>query len=115
MTALQFSSLSSIQQSQVTSIFRDDIFGNDPADYVYEIEAGIGQLSGQRCQAKLFEKKNTHAKPRSPLFLATNGKLQLTDQAAHFFASLILPDLMTVSTLTQAPALADLPVAGPSL
>jgi hypothetical protein len=40
--------------------------------------------------------------------------VQLSDQAAHVLARLILPELMSDPELAHPHALADLPVAGPS-
>jgi hypothetical protein len=112
MSTLLFSLLNPQQQAQAARIFQDVIFGTDPNDYSYEIEAN-GELVGHRCRVILFEKKVQLGK-RSPLFITTSGQVQISNQAAHFLAGLILPDLLSDPVLATDPDLADLPVAGPS-
>ena len=75
MPALPLSSLSPHQQAQAARIFQDAAFGSDPAAYAYELEAATGQLSGQRSQMGLVEKKVQQGK-RSSLSDATSGSLR---------------------------------------
>src|ERR1035437_4446676 len=114
MPTLPFASLTPLQQTQVTRIFQDTSFGTDPATFVYELEAATGQLSGQRSQVSLLEKKIQHGK-RSPLIIKTAGQVQLSDLSAHVLARMSLPHLLSDPEPSTSPALADLPVAGSSL
>jgi hypothetical protein len=46
MTSLPFSSLPSSQQALVAVLFQDDIFGSSSDDYLYEVAAATGLLTG---------------------------------------------------------------------
>jgi hypothetical protein len=115
MPALPFSSLTPQQQAQAATIFRDNVFGTDPAAYAYELEAATGHLSGQRSQVGPLGRKVQHGK-RSPLYVSTSGQLVLSNQSAQVFASLILLDLLKSQEQTMGPDTDDLlVVAAPSL
>ena len=114
MPALSFASLTPTQQAQAAQIFQDVIFGSDPAAYTYELQAD-GQLTGQRSQVAEIKEKKLRGK-RSPMTVFTSGKVQLTDQAAHVLARMILPGLLTdpaalIDTVTPS----ALSVGAPSL
>jgi hypothetical protein len=55
----------------------------------------------------------------SPLNISTNlpsnQQVQLSDQAVHILAQMILPDLMSAPTEAGPLVVSDLPVAAPSL
>ena len=112
MSALPFASLTPTQQAQVAATYHDAAFGKDPAGYQYELDHD-GQLSGQRNRGEL-EKKSTHGKPRSPLFITISGPLVLNDKSAQVFARLLLPDLAKDQALTTAPKMDALLVDAPS-
>ena len=98
MPSLPFAALTQLQQAQATRIFQDASFGTDPNSYAYELEAATGQLSGQRSRGSACGKKIQSGK-RSPLSMATLGKLQISNQAAHILARMILPDCISNPTL----------------
>ena len=94
MPSLPFAALTPLQQAQVTRIFQDAIFGNDPNSYAYELEAATGQLSGQRNQVSPVEKKIQSGK-RSPLHISTSGKLYLSHRGAHILARMIMTSFVS--------------------
>jgi hypothetical protein len=113
MPNLPFSSLPPQQQAQAGRIFQDATFGIDPAAFAYEMESDTGELVGQRSQVSLLEKKVQHGN-RAPISIITSGAIKLSNQGAHILARMLLPSFVSDPVLATAPALADLPVAGPS-
>ena len=118
MPTLLFSSLSPHQQAQVGRIFQDAIFGTDPDAFAYELEED-GQLTGQRFRpgpdgrAIAHDRKATHSKPHSPMFIFASGKLVLSAQNAQVFVRLILPGLLNIHDEPSLSEATNLPVADP--
>jgi hypothetical protein len=91
MTVLPFSSLSPQALDQAAAIFRDAVFGGDPAGYLYEVDAASGLLTGQRRSAGGVERHTHNHRPSTPPFaIHTGNRLDLGKQAARVLARLLL-------------------------
>jgi hypothetical protein len=91
MTVLPFSSLSPQALAQAAATFRDDVFGGDPAGYLYEVDAASGLPTGQRRSAAGVERQTHNHRPSTPpITVHTGGRLDLSDQAARVLARLLL-------------------------
>jgi hypothetical protein len=98
--SIPFSSLSSPQQAQAAALFRDDIFGASSEDYLYEVAAATGLLTGQRSPVKIENGRKKLPRKYSSLRVILAGPLQISDQAAAHFARLILES--TVPAVTSS-------------
>jgi hypothetical protein len=87
---LPFSLLPSPQQTQAAALFRDDVFGSLPENYLYEVDAAKGLLTGQRSRVKLEKYKKTHFQNSTPVRISSTGTLVLSDQTAAWFADKVL-------------------------
>jgi hypothetical protein len=110
MTSLPYSSLSSPQLAQAAATFQDDIFGASSADYLYEVAAVTGLLTGQRCPMGEIRPKK-HIPKIPPFRFSIEVFLSLSDKAAAFFARYI-SSLQQFQPRSSMPMLADLPVLG---
>jgi hypothetical protein len=90
MTFLPFSFLSSPQLAQAAALFRDDVFGASSEDYLYEVDAASGLLTGRRSPVNMEQGPKKHIPKTPPLRITSAGPLVLSDQAARFFARLMI-------------------------
>ena len=114
MYAMRFAALSPQQQAQAARIFQDVLFRTDPYSFDYAVDTITGKLTGQRSHVDQSQAKKLHGK-RSPIQVTTSGRLQLTDQAIHALAQLILPSLLSDPVEAGSSMRSDLPLAAPSL
>jgi hypothetical protein len=114
MYSMPYAALSPKQQAQAARIFGDALFGTDPHGYDYAVETTSGELTGQRCQNGEMKAKRQLGKC-VPQYVTTSGRLQLTDQAVHALAQLLLPGFVSAPAESAPLVRSELPVATPSL
>jgi len=102
-----FSSLSPDQQARAAALFRDDLFGNDPAGFAYEVDAA--GLIGQRSRLEpVGDHRHDHRPSTPPVRILTSGACTLSDQAASYLARLLIQEIHenNLSTLAEELAIA---------
>jgi hypothetical protein len=95
-----FSSLSPAQQDQVASMFLDKYFGILPEDYVYELDATTGKVTG-RTPLMIAAVRST--KKIEDYHIQSTTILTLPDDAVRYFAELIFEEIHSAVRVDASP------------
>lgn len=103
MIAVPFSSLSPEQNAQAARMFLDHLFGSRPEEYVYEIRAATGEITGRRPAALTRYPRNR----KTTWSFASANECRLTPDGARQLIDLVIDDLPRSDPARTASTCAD--------